>query len=148
MKLLKPILLLAALLLLSSTTLAKPGYVILRENMIAAGRALPANTDAHHIAPENEGREWAVQYADEARAILERWNININHEANGVALPTSSEHYIESIPNAYSHKIIHTKVYYMNIADELGNAVSKESCIAILREIGAELSNGTYPIKN
>lgn len=126
----------------------KPGAVILRENMVAVGRQLPENTDAHHITPENEGRKWAIKYANEARAILKRWNININHEANGVALPTSSKHNIESIPNAYSHKIIHTKVYYMNIADELGNATSRESCIAILREIGAELSNGTYPIKN
>lgn len=126
----------------------KPGRVILRENMIAAGRPLPANTDAHHITPENESRKWAVQYANEARAILKRWDIDINHEANGVALPTSSKHHIESIPNAYSHKIIHTKTYYMNTADELGNAISRESCLAILREIGTELSNGTYPIRS
>ncbi|GAA5445403.1 hypothetical protein Misp06_03606 [Microbulbifer sp. NBRC 101763] len=120
---------------------------ILRENMVNAKRPLPDNTDAHHIVPAKENRAWAKDYAQAARAILRRWGIPINHEANGVALPTKSTVPVKSLPNAYPHKKVHTKVYYLNIVDQLSEAHDRETCIDTLREIGEDLEDGTYPIR-
>lgn len=119
---------------------------ILRKNMINAQRNMPPRTDAHHIVPAKENRPWARQYANEARSILRQWGICINHEANGVALPSSSKVPVESLPNAYAHKPVHTKIYYMNIADQLSEASSRKECLITLRNIGEELEDGTYLI--
>ncbi|MGI9280944.1 MAG: AHH domain-containing protein [Endozoicomonas sp.] len=100
-----------------SRNIKKKNSQILRENMINAGRSLPKGTDAYHIVPASENRSWAKDYAQAARAILRRWGISINHEANGVALPSSSKRPVKSLPNAYPHKQVHTKVYYLNVVD-------------------------------
>ena len=120
---------------------------ILRDNMIKAGRDLPEDTDAHHIVPANEARLWAVDYAIAARGILRAWGISINDEANGVALPKSSKIPVETLPNAYPHKTVHTRIYYINIAEQLSEAESRPECIDILRDIGKDLENGTFPIR-
>ncbi|MFL0802472.1 MAG: AHH domain-containing protein [Agarilytica sp.] len=120
---------------------------ILRENMIKAGRPLPAGTDAHHIVPSSEKRDWAKDNAAAARAILTRWGIDINHEANGVALPSRSDTPVKELPDAYPHKTVHTKVYYLNIAGQLGQSSSQSDCIDILREIGEDLEDGIFPIR-
>jgi hypothetical protein len=126
---------------------AKADAEQLRNNMIKAGRALPKNTDAHHIVPSQENRPWAVDHAVAARAILTRWGISINNEANGVALPTTSKTKVKSIPNAYPHKKVHTLVYYLNIAAQLRGANNRTQCIETLREIGEDLEDGVYPIR-
>ena len=120
---------------------------ILRANMEAAKRSAPDNTDAHHIVPAEENRLWAKEKAEAARRILKRWNIDINHEANGVYLPSKSSIPVEELPNAYAHKKVHTKVYYLNIASHLATASSRANCLEMLREIGEDLEDGTYPIR-
>jgi hypothetical protein len=120
---------------------------LLRKSMESAKRFGPEDTDAHHIVPGADNRCWARQYAEAARAILRRWGIAINDEANGVYLPSSSKVTVPTLPNAYPHKKTHTKVYYMNIAEHLAGATGKKDCLEILREIGEDLEDGIYPIR-
>ena len=119
----------------------------LRKNMEDVDRFGPAKTDAHHIVPGSDQRPWAKKYAEAARAILRRWGISINHEANGVYLPSKSTVPVKSLPNAYPHKKTHTKVYYINIAEQLAGATGRKQCLDMLREIGEDLEDGAYPIR-
>ncbi len=118
----------------------------LRQNMIAAGRPLPKNTAAHHIVPGKDGRAWVKDNTMAARAILNRWGISINHEANGVALPCNSKSKVCELPNALPHSKTHTKVYYLNLAGQLGASRSQADCLDILREIGEDLEDGKFPV--
>lgn len=119
---------------------------VLRKNMEDVKRFGPPDTDAHHIVPGADNRPWAKQYAEAARAILRRWGIPINHEANGVYLPSSSDASVESLPDAISHKKTHTKVYYINISEHLADAKGRQQCLDMLREIGEDLEDGVYPV--
>jgi hypothetical protein len=56
----------------------------LRKDMKRVNRDIPDDHAAHHIVPTKDAR---FPEAEEARQILKNWGINLNGEANGVALP-------------------------------------------------------------
>lgn len=119
----------------------------LNHNMLERHGKKPANTDAHHIV------SWNHPDAIAARAILERFGIDIDSAINGVYLPSKSEHVPHpDMLNAYSHKKIHTKVYYVNLTEMLTDVslvpnANKEDIVDVLDEIGEELVNGKFPIR-
>ena len=119
---------------------------VLRANMADAGREVKEGYDAHHIVASNDFRPYAAIWVDRAQAILRRWCIDINHEANGVALPRSEAFKQKMCPdtNCPSHKKVHTRKYYMNIANDIQGAGSREECVELLREIGEDLESGSY----
>ncbi len=120
----------------------------LNESMMARHRKKPAKTDAHHIV------SWSHPEAVGARAILAQFGIDIDSADNGVYLPTSSKYVPHpKIPNAYSHKKIHTQKYYLNLTALLTQTlrlpnVAKEDIMSILKEVGEDLVNGTFPINS
>jgi len=116
----------------------------LRTNMQTAGRNVGEGYEAHHIVASNDFRPYAAIWVERAQAILRRWSIDINHEANGVALPKSEGAKQDISSDAPSHKKIHTRTYYMNIANDLQGAGSKDDCIELLREIGEDIETGNY----
>lgn len=102
----------------------------LRVNMLMAGRAVPIGTETFHVVtPEVDTGKSQKDYATGARAILARWGIPLNHEANGVALATS-----KCLSSGEA-----LRVYYLDIAAELDQSKSRSECIRILREIGQGL---------
>ena len=103
--------------------------------MEKAGRNKPTdyNVAAHHIVAGNS------KYAVEARKILEKFKIGINHEANGVFLPTT-----KGVTNSTYHPSMHDTDYYRKVDSLLSKAMSRDDAIAILRGIAEELKNGTF----
>lgn len=92
----------------------------------------PDDCDAHHIVPKRERREWAKDYADSARSVLESCDIDIDSVSNGVYLP-GKKHKKSGCAGSY-HKTLHTEDYYKDIERRL--TVSREnSCDAVLDEL-------------
>lgn len=71
---------------------------------------------------------------------MEAFDIDINHSANGVFLPTK-----KGVSDAAYHPSLHTNKYYENVAKRLRTATSKDEAIGTLNQIGQELQNGTFP---
>jgi hypothetical protein len=119
----------------------------LNDNMLKRHSKKPKNTDAHHVV------SWNHPDAVGARAILERFGIDVDSADNGVYLPSKSKYVPHpDMPNAYSHKKIHTKVYYVNLTEMLADVslvpnANKEDIIDVLDEIANELVNGKFPIR-
>ncbi len=122
----------------------------LRDNMEAAGRNAPERTSPHHVVAYGHSRAIA------AMQILAQVGIHINDEVNGVHLPINrSDTPHPAMPDAYPHKPVHTKVYFLNVEAELrraykkGNrdpASQKKEVENKLREIAEELTLGVYPL--
>lgn len=114
----------------------------LNDERIASGLPPdPEDCDAHHIVPKQEGRQWAKQYADDSREILNECEISIDSAENGVYLPGSK---VGAKCSGTYHKSLHTREYYINIRDRLANAYT-QGCDAVydeLRNIKAELLEG------
>jgi hypothetical protein len=98
----------------------------LAANLEAVGESRPPETDAHHIVARNDGR------AAQARAILQRENIDLDDAVNGVFLDSSA------------HDGLHTDLYYQTLTHELEGALPG-SVRARLLVIGQELKAGVYP---
>lgn len=119
----------------------------LSQNMLVAGRGpRDKNTAAHHIV------SWNDMKAAKARLRLAAFGIDINHEANGVFLPRFNKNTpFQSMPNAVSHSKIHTTKYYLNveylIEETIAAGLGREGIIETLQEIGEELAEGHFPIK-
>ena len=111
-----------------------PSSRILRNNMVEEGITAPKYAHAaHHIVAGNS------KYAKEARAVLKKFEVGINHYANGVFLPT-----VKGVSDAAYHPSLHTKDYYKKVNDLLSDADSQEDVISILTTIAEQLSNGTF----
>ena len=70
---------------------------------------------------------------------MEKFKIGINHEANGVFLPTT-----KGVTNSTYHPSMHTDIYYGKVERMLNRATSREEAIAILKEIAKALTDGTF----
>jgi len=113
---------------------SKASSVILRQNMIKAGIEEPEYANAaHHIVAGTS------QKANEARAILQKYGIDINDATNGVFLPT-----VKDVPNSTYHPSLHTNAYYDKVNDMLRGATSKDDVLDILSDISEQLLNGTF----
>ena len=107
----------------------------LAANMEAVGRERPRDykTAAHHIVAGYSKK------AEEARAILKKFGVSINDEANGVFLPTQ-----KGLSNSAYHPSLHTKKYYDKVNEILGYAQTRDEVIAFLREIAEELLDNSF----
>gem|GEM_PF-1611781 len=100
---------------------------ILRRNM---GVGKTPGLEAHHIVPSTD----SYQSAKEARRILQRLGIDINAAENGVLLP-------EAIHTGLSRN----QRYMDAVLDALEKSRTREHAINILRRIGEQLLEGTFP---
>jgi RHS repeat-associated protein len=102
--------------------------------LVRAGVVLPPGSAAHHIAASGSRR------ADEARAVLHDFGIDLDDPANGVFLPANSRS-----PNptgAAVHSRLHTHEYYRVVNEMLGRARTREQAIEMLNEIRVRLQSG------
>ena len=119
----------------------------LAKNMKNVGRGKrPKDTSAHHIVSWNDMR------AARSRMRLAAFGIDIDHEANGVYLPSYKKHApMKSIPDAYPHSMIHTNKYYLNLEYLLSKTVAeglgREGIIETLEEVGESLESGDFPLQ-
>ena len=114
--------------------LSTPSSKVLRQNLIDAGVEVPDYPNAaHHIVAGNSAK------AEEARAILQKFGIDINDAVNGVFLPTVKD----TVDSAY-HPSLHTDQYYRKVTEMLSQAQSKDDVIDILSDIAEQLKNGTF----
>lgn len=105
---------------------------------MVAQRIAPRFGDAAHHIVAGRARAAAL-----ARAILARFQVNINDAGNGVFLPTRRVGAAAS-GRAY-HPGLHTNRYYRAVNEALSEATSKEQVIAILRDIAAKLQTNSFP---
>lgn len=120
-------------------TIARSNTAKLERALEAAGEARPKGCAAHHIVPQNEGREWAKDFAEKARNILKECGIDLNAAENGVWLPAK--------PGAECtgkwHPKLHTKKYYKRIFDLLDTANKTDGCQGVknaLKQLKLNLS--------
>ncbi len=120
--------------MVDDATNAKPNSKTLRQNMINKGIETPDYPNAaHHIVAGNSPK------AAEARAILQKYGININDAANGVFLPST-----KNMAQSAYHPSLHTDQYYRTVTEMLSQASSKEDALEILFDISEQLMNGTF----
>ncbi len=123
---------------------------VLAQNMVDAGRGpRPNNVEAHHIVPWNAYPNSGA--AQRSRLRLAAWGIDIDHEANGVWLPKSSKYVPHSaLPEAGSHKKVHTTKYYLNVEflleETIAEGLGRQGIIDTLRSIGEDLENNEFPL--
>ena len=117
-----------------SGALSIPSSKVLRQNLIEAGVEAPDYPNAaHHIVAGNSPK------AAEARAILQKYGVDINDAANGTFLPT-----VRDVVEGAYHPSLHTNSYYDKINKLLSEATCKEDVLDILEFVGDELSSGTF----
>jgi RHS repeat-associated protein len=115
-------------------SLSEANSTVLRQNLIDAGIEVPDYANAaHHIVAGNSPK------AAEARAILQKYGIDINDAENGVFLPTVKD----AAESAY-HPSLHTNSYYAEVNNLLSDVSSKSEAIDILKYISEELTNRTF----
>ncbi|MBL8111897.1 MAG: AHH domain-containing protein [Acidobacteria bacterium] len=93
----------------------------LAANLVQAGVARPDGVDAHHIVAGTSPK------AEEARAQLERFDIEINDAVNGVFLPSAF------------HDRMHTDEYFDDVNRRLRRANDRNDAIEILESIRQRL---------
>lgn len=102
--------------------------------MVKAGIEIPDYPNAaHHIVAGSSPK------ATEARAILQKYGVDINDAANGVFLPTQ-----KGVSNSAYHPSLHTNAYYDKVNKLLSEATCKEDVLDILEYICDELVYGTF----
>lgn len=114
--------------------LSKASPQILGRNLVASGIKRPNYSHATHHIVAGTSRK-----ANEARAILQKYGIDINDAPNGVFLPTAKD-----VSNSAYHPSLHTNAYYEKVTNLLENASSRQDVLDILKDIGEQLSNGTF----
>ena len=101
--------------------------------MVASGQKDPSyNNAAHHIVAGSSPK------AAEARAILDKYDIDINSTENGVFLSTD-----KNVSGVSYHPSLHRDEYYRKVNSLLENADSQEDVIDILNTIRDGLLDGT-----
>ena len=118
-------------------SLSKPSSKVLRQNLIEAGVDVPDYPNAaHHIVAGSSPK------AADARAILQKYGVDINDLANGVFLPT-----VRDVAEGAYHPSLHTDSYYQKVTELLLSAKSKDDALDILGYIAEQLKKGTFWIK-
>jgi ABC-type transporter Mla subunit MlaD len=100
----------------------------------AAGHVRPPGSAAHHIVAGN------AEKAAPARAVLDRFGIDINEAANGVFLPAS-----RTAPNAAGsavHSTLHADEYYQMVNEALSQATTRQEALQVLDALRQGLLSG------
>jgi hypothetical protein len=112
----------------------------LRAALEREGISVPEGHDAHHTVPSRGGGE----AGDRARAVLDREDIDLDSEPNGVPLPRTTLD-PNTVPEGLSrHQTIHTRLYYETLANRLEAAIPG-TVRDVLRAIRIEILEGTFP---
>lgn len=120
----------------------------MRANVRKADITKPQNIALHHVV------SWHAILAEQARAILKQFGIDIDDACNAVFLPRDSTcvpH--KDMPNAPAHTKVHTEIYYANITALLtavadNPQTTRDDLVALLRDIAKQLTEGTFPIND
>jgi hypothetical protein len=113
----------------------RPSSRRLGRNLENAGVTRPEGTAAHHIVAGGSKK------ADEARAALKRFNVDINSADNGLFLPQARG----CTAPGCRHPNLHTNEYYDEVNRRLAQASTQEEAMAVLWDIREELLAGTFP---
>jgi hypothetical protein len=100
----------------------------LRADMLKNGKTLLDGQHAHHLVPSTH----PYSSAKKARAILEKYNVNINAHVNGAALSQTV------------HAPLHTYKYMDEVFRRLQGAKSKKDVLAALEEIDDLIRSGHF----
>lgn len=95
------------------------------------------SSEAHHMVAGTDRR------AGEARAALERFEIDINSADNGVFLPANL-----GTPNAEGlavHRAVHTDAYFRAVNALLGQATTRGEVLEALAYVRSRLLSGGFP---
>lgn len=118
---------------------------ILRAELKDAGVTTPPNANqAHHIIPEGMD----IPELNEARAIMNRYGVDLNSASNGVFLPNAKD-----LPHAGSatvHSGSHTAEYARYVANAIkrANPTSAADITEVLNRLRKELLNGTLKLNS
>lgn len=84
-------------------------------------------------------RRLFVHVLNQARAILQKYGVDINDPANGTFLPT-----VKDVAEGAYHPSLHTNAYYDKVNKLLSEATCKEDVLDILDDISEQLQCGTF----
>ncbi|MCA9041112.1 MAG: AHH domain-containing protein [Planctomycetaceae bacterium] len=108
----------------------------LGRNLKKAGYTREKNYAAHHITAHGDER------AAKSRAILKKFNIDLDSAENGVFLPGNKT--VAAGTGLPAHSTIHTRDYYRAVEEKLLKATSREEAVDYLEEIRNQLLNNTF----
>jgi hypothetical protein len=103
----------------------------------SAGHIRPLESAAHHIVAQGSAR------ASQARAVLNRFGIDINSAANGVFLPANLRS-ANAVGSAV-HSTLHTRAYYMAVNGAMAASRTRAEAEVALNAIRQSLLNGKFP---
>ena len=111
---------------------------ILKGNLLDAGDKIydtgRFQTAAHHIVA------WDDKRASQSRAILEKYNVDINASDNGVFLPNILD---RKQPGAY-HRTLHTNEYHRKVTDIVTKATDGNDLLDRLELIKTKLEKDDF----
>lgn len=118
---------------------------ILRAELKDAGVITPPYLhQAHHIIPEGMD----VTELNEARAIIQRYEVDLNSASNGVFLPQAAD--LLHAGSATVHSGNHTAEYARYVAKAItdANPQSTADVVAVLNDLREQLLNGTLRLNS
>ncbi|WP_394210178.1 DUF4157 domain-containing protein [Enterovibrio calviensis] len=113
---------------------------VLAANLERTVATRPPGHHAHHMIPKG------MREAGPAREILERFNIGINSERNGVWL--ASEYGVPNVSTGQIHSTIHTRRYVRWLNEQLIQAShgGRAGVLDALASIRSQILNGSVPL--
>ena len=120
-----------------ATVLKRNMFKVMCKNAQKISEAFGGNA-AHHVVEGNDNQ------ARDSRAILKKFNIDINAPENGIFLPTDSE----SIYKGVHHKCGHSKGYSQFIYSKIKDVTDREELVVRLHDIKHCLYNGKIDLKS
>lgn len=114
--------------------ICKSSSKLLGDALEAAGHVRPSGSAAHHIVAGN------ANIAAPARAVLQKFGIEINSATNGVFLPANRA--VAGVTDAAIHSTVHTRAYYQAVNQALQAATTRAEAEAILNSLRQSLLSG------
>jgi len=121
----------------TAAELSDPSSKVLAQNMEQSGIPRPVDSAAHHVVAGS------ARFADPARAVLQKFGIDINAADNGVFLPKNI-----GVPNpdgSLVHSSLHTIQYYDRVNTLLAQATTRQEALDALTYIRNRLLAGKLP---
>ena len=114
--------------------ICKSSSKLLGDALEAAGHVRPSGSAAHHIVAGN------ANIAAPARAVLQKFGIEINSATNGVFLPANRA--VAGVTDAAIHSTVNTRAYYQAVNQALQAATTRAEAEAILNSLRQSLLSG------
>jgi A nuclease family of the HNH/ENDO VII superfamily with conserved AHH len=114
-----------------------PSSRALGRAMERAGHSRSKGHAAHHIVAKK------ADGAKRARAVLDKFGIDLDDAANGVFLPTSASR--GTTAGSANHSTLHTSTYYRAVNQALDRATTHAEVLEALSAIRDGLLSGGFP---